>query len=290
MVQPATAESAMGDAQPTRPGAPTTGAIEFLSSAAAAVAVLLPALAGLVLWRRLAGALETPLPVPVLASAGVLLAALAAGARLAWRRHAQERVPLLADRLMALLPGGALIGLGVAWSLPGTSVYGLVALWGVIVAEEAWFVWKGGGRQTGGRVSAREPVEPGAPPPAAASASPKVQLPVPQEVPEAGGMIQQLTRSRDTDGTDRLGGWLRARFAGGQRTESIHIAFCPPFARVPRVESTHCGGPTVRVKTAQLLPHGARLDLKLAAAAEETEWVLLEFRAESPPEEPGARS
>jgi hypothetical protein len=41
------------------------------------------------------------------------------------------------------------------------------------------------------------------------------------------------------------------------------------------------GGPPSRVKTAQLLPYGVRLDLKLAATAEEPTSVLLQFVARS---------
>ena len=92
-------------------------------------------------------------------------------------------------------------------------------------------------------------------------------------------MIQQLTRSQAADGAEELFGWLRMAFAAGQRTGSIHVAFCPPFVATPELAVEQIDGPQVRIKTAQLLPYGVRLDLKLAAAAEEPTAVLLQFSA-----------
>ena len=70
-------------------------------------------------------------------------------------------------------------------------------------------------------------------------------------------------------------------FAPGQRTASLHVAFCPPFARTPEVSAQQLDGPAVRIKTGQLLPYGVRLDLKLSAAAEMPSGVLLRFSARS---------
>jgi len=102
-------------------------------------------------------------------------------------------------------------------------------------------------------------------------------------------VLQQLVRSRTADGNERLTGWLRIPFAAGQRTVSEHVAFCPPFDKTPQVTVEQLDGPAVRVKTAQLLPHGARLDLKLAAVAEEPDVVILQFSARSPAEGWGTR-
>jgi len=287
MVQRAITESAAAGAEPARSPEDASAAVDFLALAAAMVTGLLLALAGLVLLRRLAGALDTPLPAPVLAGAGVIVAALAAGTRLAWRRQSPGRPPVPAGRLIELVPGAALVLLGIAWSLPGTSAYGLGVLWGVIFLEEVWS-FKGVLR---GRSSRRSPPAEARQPSVAVDqvAPPTKELPlhgIPSGEHPADDVLQQLTRTRQADGTDRLGGWVRARFGPGQRTESVHLAFCPPFERVPRLEVSHRGGPPVRVKTGQLLAHGARLDLKLAATAERPEWVLLEFTAE----EKGVRS
>ena len=93
-----------------------------------------------------------------------------------------------------------------------------------------------------------------------------------------------MTRIKAADGTEELSGWLRMPFAAGQRTGSVHVAFCPPLPAAPELSVEQIDGPEARVKTAQLLPYGARLDLKLVAASEEPASVLLQFsaRAEGP--------
>jgi hypothetical protein len=100
-------------------------------------------------------------------------------------------------------------------------------------------------------------------------------------------VTQQLMRSRTADGTEELSGWLRPAFAAGQRTGSIHVAFCPPFAGTPELAVEQIGGPEARIKTAQLLPYGVRLDLKLAATADQPTTVLLQFSARTAREKPG---
>jgi hypothetical protein len=95
-------------------------------------------------------------------------------------------------------------------------------------------------------------------------------------------VLQQLTLSQDADGCQQLAGWLRVRLAAGQRTCAIHVAFCPPFAKTPELAVQQTAGPQSRIRTAQLLPYGVRLDLKLAAAATSDASVLLRFTARSP--------
>jgi hypothetical protein len=102
----------------------------------------------------------------------------------------------------------------------------------------------------------------------------------------AGDVIQQLVRTRLPDGSERLAGWLRVVLAPGQRSANIHVAFCPPFARSPRISVQQREGPAARVKEGQLLPYGARLDLKLAQAAETSTSLVLEIlvHADAPDE------
>lgn len=84
---------------------------------------------------------------------------------------------------------------------------------------------------------------------------------------------------------EELSGWLRLPFAAGQRTGSVHVAFCPPLCVTPKMEVEQIEGPAVRIKTAQLLPYGARFDLKLAVPTEESTAVLLQFSARAMCEE-----
>ena len=79
--------------------------------------------------------------------------------------------------------------------------------------------------------------------------------------------MQRLTLSQDADGSQRLSGWLRLRLEAGQRSGVVHVAFCPPFFQTPELSLEQLDGPAARIRTAQLLPHGVRLEVKLAAAA-----------------------
>jgi hypothetical protein len=245
----------------------------------AAVAVgLLGGAAVLVAWRRLAGALVTPLEPPLLLSIAALLSVSATGVRLVWRDLPAAQTPNRLVGPLGLLPSAALLVLGASLSLPGTDARGLVAFWSLLVAEECWAwrpivwrKWRGASRTSAtARLVRRDP--PQVPSPHTIPADPAAEVP-PAEV------VQQLTRSRAADGTDQLAGWLRARFSAGQRTGSVHVAFCPPFAKTPELSVAQLDGPEARIKAAQLLPYGARLDLKLGAAAEQPTSVLLHFCA-----------
>ena len=93
-------------------------------------------------------------------------------------------------------------------------------------------------------------------------------------------VLQQLTLSRAKDGSQQLAGWLRMPVGVGQRTGNLHVAFCPPFAKTPEIECEQLSGPPCRIKVAQRLLYGARLELKLAVAATEADSVLLRFSAD----------
>ena len=95
--------------------------------------------------------------------------------------------------------------------------------------------------------------------------------------PEA--VSQQFTRTTTADGGEELAGWLRISFAAGQRTKNAHLAFCPPFARAPELSVEQLDGPEARIKTAQVLPYGARLDLKLPPSSESPVAIVLHFTA-----------
>ena len=101
----------------------------------------------------------------------------------------------------------------------------------------------------------------------------------PELSPPGADVLQQLTRSKTADGTERLDGWLRMPLAPGQRTASVHVAFCPPFETNPTLDLEQIEGPEGRIRSAQLMPHGVRLDLKLRRKPEEPTDVFLRFSA-----------
>jgi hypothetical protein len=132
-----------------------------------------------------------------------------------------------------------IVAIAAALSLAGTSGFGIVLLWSVLFAEEAWS-W---------RAILRMPHEPFTVA-AAPTSDPK--------------LVQQITRLRTASG-ETLEARLRADFAVGQRVANLHVAFCPPFAAAPVVDFEQTFGPETRVRVGQLLPQGVRLDLKLAS-------------------------
>jgi hypothetical protein len=77
-------------------------------------------------------------------------------------------------------------------------------------------------------------------------------------------VLQELTRFRLNDGRETVQGTLRAEFAAGERTTTLHIAFCPPFERLPQVQATVLDGPPADVKLVQVLHQGAQLEVRLS--------------------------
>jgi hypothetical protein len=273
--------------------------------------------AAILVWRRLAGALAEPLPAPTLAMLGLALAATAFGVRRLGSIRAEDGPARRRELLLAGLATAIAFVIAAAISVPGTSTFGLAILWSVLVVEESadWFrtLRRRRGVQDGDRSTATTvpgilligPEAPDGDPPALAGTALATDvlpgtpgatgvLPVPHD-PEASvversgtlaldqpptdGVTQQFVRSHTADGTETLCGWLRVEMPAGARTISSHIAFCPPFARTPGVEIHQITGPTARVKPAQVLPYGARLEVKLDHPNPEPATILLRFLA-----------
>lgn len=243
--------------------------------------------AAVLLLRRVLGALVAPLPPAVLAVAGISLAAVAGVVRTASRRMPSSggagdwRWPV------QILTSLAVLAVAFSVSVPGSGWLGLTGLWGAVLVGEAlsWRPFRIPSlrwpyrlpRLSALRRVSKLPARidpPHRPTPHGARADlshPKVAL--------AAEVLQQLTRRQLADGVEELAGLLRVSFAPGQRTENVHVAFCPPFAMAPQLTVAQLGGPPARMKTAQLLPYGVRIDLKLSGPAETDASVLLEFSA-----------
>ncbi len=246
------------------------------------------AVALLIFARRMAGALENPLEPAALLAAGAVTAAMAATIRLGWRSP-QTASPItrmdwavMLLTLLAVLTLG--IGLCVAGSPPGAKLF----MFALLAAEEGWaWAWHLAHRRTAALVAAADTSMPPIPS-MPVNVCPVQDRPVEHADVEAedvddelppGEVVQRLTRSRAADGSETVAGRLRVPLAAGQRTGSVHVAFCPPLAAVPKISVEQLDGPESRIKTAQLLPYGVRFDLKLADAAEEPAFVLLRFTA-----------
>jgi hypothetical protein len=92
-------------------------------------------------------------------------------------------------------------------------------------------------------------------------------------------LLQELTRVCRADGSEMVRGALVAQFAPGVRSVALYAAFCPPLARLPRVQAEITGGPDATVKVVQVLTGGVRIDVQLARAAERAECVWVEMVA-----------
>ena len=264
------------------------------------ILLLMGLVAAVLLWRRLAGALEQPLPTETLTILGISLAGLVMVVRWSWRREKGHVATGRAGRLMAWCPTALLLLIAAA-VLPGSSTSGLVFFWVALVLEEAVMgPWRGRrgkvspqrvmlGNKKNGPV---EPIESCAvdsawqPRPAIETSTedlgttigPHEKPFLVQDVPEA-HVTQQFVRSHTAEGEDVFSGWLRVELPPGTRTTNVHVAFCPPFAHAPAIEVHQVDGPAGRIKTAQALPYGARLDFKLSRSNEEATSVLLRFVA-----------
>lgn len=96
-------------------------------------------------------------------------------------------------------------------------------------------------------------------------------------------VVQSWTRRHLASGEDAIEATLRAEFLPGQRTEHCHLAICPAMHATPVVNCQQLGGPAARIKVAQVLPHGARIELKLAEAARSPTQIFLRVTAHGRP-------
>lgn len=252
-----------------RPGALLTKWTSCLSAG------LLLLVAGVLSWRRLAGALESTLEVAAL---GLLLAGTAAAARLAWR-CCSGSYPARVDRLLGVTASAVVLAVGGVLSFPETALGGRAVFWSMLLVEECWAWWPFSwtwGASSGQAPPAEREIR--VDPPQSAASDP-IPLATVSGDPPSEDVTQQFTRSRTPDGGEVLAGWLRMRMDAGQRSSNVHLAFCPPFAKTPKVAIEQLDGPEARVKTVQLLPYGARFDVKLASSSEVPATLLLQFSA-----------
>jgi len=239
-------------------------------SACTLAAVLLLG-AGTLWCRRAASALQEPLDWPSL----VLLGVVSGGVGLAARLLARRSAPVLASGAFEGAVSLGLLAWGSALSLSGSSPGGLASFWAVLAGEEFWAWRRALGRSwlrsrlrtaqdgQGTVVGLHE---------APSQDTGAAYCPAPPS-----DVVQEFVRTQQPDGSERLTGRIRVPVSPGQRTTTVHLAFCPPFGHTPKIVVTQREGPAARLKESQLLPHGARLDVKLAQAAEAPASVLLEI-------------
>ena len=236
-------------------------AVRWIALASVAIAL---AVATFLVARRLAGALTMPLPVlPLITTASVALAWVWA-ARIAASRsmHGDSNLsPRVEWVITWWLPSIALMLLAVACSYPGERIVDWV-IWLPVIGASWWLPRRWWHAAPASRRLAAANTH-------AASA---------QSSHGAEQVLQQLTRIRTADGSEIVCGTLTAEFAPGERTVTLHAAFCPPFERLPHVEA-EVDDVAATIKIAQVLHNGVRFDVRLAKPATVRHDVCVELSA-----------
>jgi hypothetical protein len=225
----------------------------------------------LVLVRRLLGAFAADLPRDTLLLTALASAAILSATRLLWRKH----FPLKsAGRLTAgdLLVGwgssAALLMLAIGCCYPANHTSDWLIWLPVLVADQFWrqSFFDAGHPEQAVALRVVHPDQPAEP--------------LTEADNDADDVVQQLFRVRSESGSEEIYGTLRADFHRGQRTAVLHVGFCPPLTHRPEVEAEALGDPGyATVKTVQALAHGARLDVRLAAPAEDDCRVWIDMAA-----------
>ena len=247
-----------------------------LVRAAVVVATWLLLLIGLfLLVRRLSGALAMPLSPPALLAVGALAALAAWSARIVWEGASSETMPTcVSGWFVRFAPSAALLSMVAALSLPGTQAGALGLFWAMLLSSELKTHFQlqrfSPGRQTGAK---------------------RLAVPL-QHSNHDENIVQQLTRLRDAELGEMVYGTLRADFEPNQRSASLHVAFCPPFAMMPQMDIEQTDGPESRLKLGQVLPYGARVDVRLREAFAEPQSVVVELcvREKRPPTRPASEA
>jgi hypothetical protein len=236
------------------------------------------ACAGLFLCVRSAsGELSGELGPAALAGCAAILAAGALGFRRALQ--ATNELATQSVDLAGIAPSLVLLLWAVALTGVATSA-GAIVLWSVIIAEEAWS-WGGTRYLSSSRLigaSASSSIASDPQPRAALADGPAaVEAPL-----DDASVIQHLDRRKTAEGQESVEGWLRAAVPAGSRLATLHVAICPPFERLPECYAEQVDGPPARIKIAQILHQGVRLELKLERAGDEDSLVTVEVSLQQP--------
>jgi hypothetical protein len=207
---------------------------------------LLLAIGAFLAARRLTGAFDSPLAPLPLAGTALALAAWAVALRLRLRDH---RLDWLTLAVLALFAVGC--------SFPGAHVVD-------------WLVWLGAVAVFG--FTPRAPARSGRAEGIVGTAAANTETDAPR-------VLQQITRSRTALGTETIAGTVVAEFAAGERTATVHVAFCPPFEERPTIAVEAADG---EAKVTQLLHHGARIEVRLPRESANPKAAAVEFLVSSP--------
>ncbi|QDU95258.1 hypothetical protein [Lignipirellula cremea] len=236
-------------------------------------------------------------PFPLLMGAAVAVSSLVLRVRTVRQWERDQTGP---PWLLLLLPGAAMLLVGYGFSLAAHHAVDQLAYWAIALPAEAacWLqiclLLNRSGRPAHlsvqpvmgsdmGRSWLMSEIENGVQPPLYVIGT---LSPTDCDLDEAEdedllppGVSQHFTRARAEEGGEAIYGALRAEFAPGERSQTLHIAFCPPLAVAPDFTATPISGPAATVKCAEIQTFGARIEIRLNAAQTEASEIGLEFYA-----------
>lgn len=88
---------------------------------------------------------------------------------------------------------------------------------------------------------------------------------------------------RQTDDGEQIEGWVRVRFAAGQRETTVHVAFCPPMSVCPEIETEELDGAGLEIRVAAVFPFGVRLTVRRSGTLEDRNCDRIGFIAQALP-------
>ena len=260
-----------------RPAQRLTGAARRWSFVAVLYGLLL--VASLLAVRAVADARTVPLDAVIVLAVIIPSAASTSLLRISARPWVTRRY--WSDRAIVVLPSIFLLLIAMALSYNAPAWLSLI--WGVVFAAEgiAWYGTSTNRTEREPRRSDRtdSPRQPGVP----TAPEHHVRLRLPYDVNKSAEleahMTQSILRSRGDDGAEAIHAQLRAEFAARERTQSLHLAFCPPLNTVPTVQLEQLSGPRASLKVAQIQSFGTRIDLRLLGESDEACSVVVRVTA-----------
>ena len=235
--------------------------------------MLLLAFSGLVAFRRVWGGLQSAPEAPILVFVGLLLAALAT----ATHYGTQSLLGKNSSKyylLQGLIPLSLLIS-AFSICVPGSPLPGVLAIVAILVTEELFWIARPH-REATPAISDR-PIPLQSPRSPTEGKQETVAVDFESDFPAE--VLRRIERTRGPGGEDICWGQVRTTFQAGQRTAPIHIVFCPPFAVIPTLHFEQVQGPDASVKATQILPYGARLEVRLARTESIPTDARIEFSA-----------
>lgn len=230
-------------------------------------ALLTAALAVFLLVRGLAGHLE-PLPMGTLAVVGIVLAAMPLAWQLAWQYLSHSRLdPRHSAWVAWTVPAVTFSLLALALSVPVGSTACLLLWLPLVLALVGGWCLRDGLRSL-----------PRRPPGTLAIAHPELPEPLAGPLADSEQAEQRTLRWADERG-ERFAGRFRCHFTAGERTQFLHVVFCPPLPAVPQLGALQLDGPPCQIKVTQAFSYGSRLEVRLMSTSRVATTVVVEVTA-----------